>query len=503
MRARALPLGAFLLAIGAGPVTAQLIAIRTVPISQSHQFDLFPSLRMGMGGVSIAIDDSLHDPFSNPAKGARLGSSSFFGSPGLYSVSQGAGAGRTLPLGAWVRSGNWFGGASIAVQQIDLSHSVNTFLATPQSCPACDVAFPGVQLPATARSHGNAFGYAMLGTTVPKLGLSVGASLQWAGLHGVDGVDLLYPGSTGLTQNGHELDLRVGALKRWEGGRALSAVLLHNRFAASHDVSYLDSFWDPGTQGFGQRLRLEENLDQTNTWGAQVEYSWPLRTPGWRLGWVATTNLMSHPKIPNYAIQNIPRDPGTSQAFNLGAGISRSAHASTFALDVVYEPIWSYTWADAAAPLQITDGSTIPAGGKTIENRFHFSNAQFRMGFAQDVAFDQATKEFGFQLGLAVHRIDYSLVQHDNVQATTRRQHEDWVEWTPTWGMSLKFPGWELRYRGSVTNGTGRPGVLPDVVMVNTPDAAGPTILVAPSGPLTLTGVRVMTHQVSIAFPFR
>jgi hypothetical protein len=121
---------------------------------------------------------------------------------------------------------------------------------------------------------------------------------------------------------------------------------------------------------------------------------------------VATTNLMSHPKIPDYEIQNIPRDPGNSQAFNLGAGLSRSAHGSTFALDAVYEPIWSYTWADAAAPLQTSAGATIPAGGKTIENRFRFSNALIRMGFSQDMPFAQDAKAFGFQLGLAVHRID-------------------------------------------------------------------------------------------------
>ena len=36
------------------------------------------------------------------------------------------------------------------------------------------------------------------------------------------------------------------------------------------------------------------------------------------LGWVATTNLMSHPKIPNYEIVNIPRDPGRSTAYNVG-----------------------------------------------------------------------------------------------------------------------------------------------------------------------------------------
>ncbi len=503
MGARALPLGAWFLAICAGPAGAQLISIRTVPISQSHQFDLFPSLRMGMGGVSLAVDDSLADPFSNPAKGARLGASRLFGSPGVYSVSQGAGAGRSLPVGAWVWSDNWFGGASVALQQMDLSENTNRFIPSPLACPVCDSRVPGpaFEPPAAGRTRGNAFGYAMLGMAVPRTGLSLGASVLWAGLHGVDGVDLLYPGSIGLKQNGNALDLRLGALQEWKGGRALSAVVVHNRYAATHNALYLDGFWDPGTQRFSQRPRAEENLDQTNIWGAHLEYSFPLRAPGWRLGWVATTNLMSHPKIPNYAIQNIPRDPGNSEAFNLGVGISRSERASTFALDVLYEPIWSYTWADAAAPVETTRGITIPAGGKTIENRFRFSNALVRMGLAQDLAMDQGTKGVGLQLGLAVHRIDYSLVQNDNVQATTRRQREDWVEWTPTWGLSLRFPAWEVRYRGSVTHGTGRPGVRSsgDVTLANVPG----TILVAPSGPLTLTGVKVMTHQVSISFPFR
>jgi hypothetical protein len=506
MRIRALPLGTFLLAAWAGPVAAQLISIRTVPISQSHQFDLFPSIRMGMGGVSLAVTDSLHDPFSNPAKGVRLGASRFFGSPGVYSVSQGAGAGRTLPVGTWVKSGNWFGGASVALQEMDLSDA-NPFQPFPPSCPQCDVAqilqVQGVQLPSADRSHNNAFGYAMLGMAVPHRGLSFGASVLWSGLHGVDGVDLLYPRSARLTQKGHAVDLRLGALKEWGSGRSLSAVVVHNRFSSAHDVFYFDSFWDPGAQQFAQRPRLEENLDQTNTWGAHLEYSLPLRAPGWRVGWVATTNLMSHPKIPNYEIQAIPRDPGNSEAFNLGVGISKSERSSIFALDLLYEPIWSYTWADAAAPLETSHGTTIPAGGKTIENRFRFSNALLRMGLSQDLDLDQATKGLGFQLGLAVHRIDYSLVQNDNVQATTRRQHEDWVEWTPTWGLSLRFPTWEVRYRGSVTHGTGRPGVRSSGDDVTVADAVPTTILVAPSGPLTLTGVKVMTHQVSVSFPFR
>ena len=32
---------------------------------------------------------------------------------------------------------------------------------------------------------------------------------------------------------------------------------------------------------------------------------------------------MDHPKIPNYEIMNIPRDPGTSWSYNLGVGIAR------------------------------------------------------------------------------------------------------------------------------------------------------------------------------------
>ena len=160
---------AFLLTLLAHGLTrnakAQLITIRTVPISQAEQFDLFPSRNLGMGGVMIALPDTLADPFRNPADAARLRSPRIFGSPALYSVSGNAGAGRALPLGAWIGSGRWFGGLAVALQQVDAGSSSNgpTFGITPipqlppggnqGGLPTID---PG------ARTHGNEFATLML-----------------------------------------------------------------------------------------------------------------------------------------------------------------------------------------------------------------------------------------------------------------------------------------------------------------------------------------------------
>src|SRR5213594_4076255 len=119
------PVGCFtlltLLAVLAHEASAQVIAIRTVPIAQGDQFAIFPSNNFGMGGVSIALPDTLLDPFVNPAKGARLGAAHFFSAPTFYGISHGAGGGRTLPLATIAGSGTWFGGLSLALQEVDAS----------------------------------------------------------------------------------------------------------------------------------------------------------------------------------------------------------------------------------------------------------------------------------------------------------------------------------------------------------------------------------------------
>ena len=493
------------------PVRAQLIQVKTLPLAQGNQFQIFPSANLGMASVSIALADSTFDPFVNPAAGSRIQTSRFFGTPTVYSISRGSGGGRSLPLALLARRANWYGALSLAVQQVDPS-------STPGS--GGDVVFAGDLPPPGGgpfgpvgnfvqpqnEAHGNQYAFASLGHVLTAQRLSIGASVLWNGLHAVDGVDLLYANSRRIEQSGDAVDLRVGALKEWlsdsgKGPRSLQAIVLHNRFASTHTVTYADAIWNPSTQQFNEVPRIEHNEEQTNTWGLQLNYQMPI-APKWSIGWLAVANRASHPKIPTYELTNvpaIPRDPGYTHAYNLGVGVSQLDGAARFGIDLIYEPISSYTWADAAAPTPTIAGDTIAAGGKTIENRFRFHNAWLRLGVEQP--FDEG-KPTSFQLGLILHPIDYRLEQVDNVQLTSRSVRATWWEWTPTWGLALRQPKFELRYQGRATKGAGRPQgqfAFGDVAL----RAAGSSILAAPGGPLFMTDVSTVTHQISLSLPIR
>ena len=499
---------ALLLSVFATPASTQLIPIRTVPLAQGDQFQIFPSHNLGMGSVSIALSDVLQDPFVNPATGARVAGSRFFSAPTVYHLSSDAGAGRSLPLAALVRSGAWYGGLALTLQQVEPSRAPFDRRGFVVALPnALDVA-PAIPEPDT-RAHGNQYVFAMAGKVLPAARISLGASALWSGLHALDGVDLLYAGSRRVAQRGHSLDLRLGLLKEWEGGRALETVLLHNRFAATHDVTYVDLVWDPGLQSMVERARLEQNADRTNTWGLHLKYARPLGggASGWRIGWVATVNRLSHPKIPNYELTNVPvlpRDPGRSLAYDFGIGLSKTRGPATFGVDAIFEPIRSYTWADALAPVTTALGDTIAAGGKTVENRFRFTNAVLRMGVSRDVELRGLGNAAELQFGLVVRSVRYHLAQTDNVQLMQRSLETGWLEWTPTWGLSLRFAEFEIRYRGRVTHGAGRPGLESSPVLWGRDVAfAGGSILAAPTGPLNLTDVSTTTHQISLSLPLR
>ena len=157
----------------------------------------------------------------------------------------------------------------------------------------------------------------------------------------------------------------------------------------------------------------------------------------------------------------------------------------------------------------ITHGIIVPRGRHTVDNDFKFSNALLRLGVGRDATLGgdgTSGVGLGVRAGVAMYSIDYHLDQADRVRGARRSQREHWVEWTPTWGVSFRFPELELHYTGRYTTGVGRPGVaggccaVPDAALQAT---AGPGIIAAPSAPLTLQDVHVVAHQVSFSLPIR
>ncbi len=489
-----------------GSARGQLIPVKTVPVASGDQFLLSPSQNLAMGGVGLALADTLGDPFSNPATGSRITETLFFGSPTFYGISDRNGSGRSLPLGALFTSDRWFGGGSFSIQELEGAERDRFWpvfgVREPWDSFMWPIPEPAQDL--SERSARNLYVSGMLGYRFPDLGLSVAVGASYADLGAVDGVDLLYALSQEIDQSGHISDLRVGVLKEWDSGQSMEAVLTRNKVRMEHDVTYLNLVWEPvppDTFPTPQwRTRIEENLDYTDTWGGHLAFRRPVGSNGWQVGWSLTANVKDHPKIPNYEIQNIPRDPGDTRAYALGGGLAKTEGPACFGVDVFLEPIRSDTWADAAADTTDVYGNTIKTGEKTVENEFVFTNALIRAGASWD--YKLAT----IKGGLRIRSISYELEQFDHIRVEKRNQNESWMEWTPSLGVSLHLQGVTIHYAGRITTGTGRPGTRwTDNRMAEAgfDQALSNDFILAPSGPLTLQDARVTTHQLSVVIPMR
>lgn len=467
---------------------AQVISLKTVPVATGDQFLILPSERLGMGGVSIALDDMLLDPFVNPAKGALIDESVLLGTPTFYGISNANGAGRSLPVTALFRSDRGFGAISFALQQIKSGQRRDVILFSR------DVIWAGPQQRLSEASATNLYVNGTVGRELGESGFSVGAGASWAGLDALDGVEHLYALNNGIAQSGHQGDYRVGLF--WERREQhFEAVVVHNRFNMKHDVSYIDWVWDEATQRTIVTERVETNRDRTRTTGLQLGFSRPITESGWRIGGTWTVNRKTHPKIPNYEIMNIPRDPGISWAYDFGVGIAKSSGPATFGIDVVVEPIWSDTWAEAAADTTDVNGGVIRKGDRTIENEFFFTNVQMRLGLGYEI------EHASFQAGVEVRSYAYTLDQRDHIQDTRRDQEESWMEWSPSIGAKAKFAEFEIGYAGRMTTGSGRPGVV--WTEGRTVNQLSADFIIAPSGPLTLQDAVVITHQITVSVPIR
>jgi hypothetical protein len=460
-------------------IQAQFISVKSLPVVTGDQFFLYPSKNISMGGIGIALDDPWQDPFINPAKGQNIEQTLLFVQPTFYIIEQNLGGARTFPFTLFTRYKDWFFVISASFQQLEGANTANSEWFTSQPFGAGD------------RYNDNSYAFAGMGLELPEKGISAGASIFMADLNAMSGVDLLYNNSIDINQNGEMLEMR-GGLYFKNKTSAFEIVGFYNNFEMLHKVSYWD--WSDALLEMG--TRTERNLDHTNTYGIHLKYKEQFEEEGPSIGAIFTYNWKTHPKIPNYEIMNIPRDPGNTWAYNFGLGIGNENGLSRFGLEFIYEPVWSNTWANALEDIETGSGRTVPAGQKTIENNFTFNNWIARLGFSKSF------KQYELSIGLQLYDRSYTLDQYDYISESLRSQDETWMEKIISWGAVMHFSRFDLKYTGRVLNGSGIPSVASNGPWFDSNikmEAAD--FIAAPSGKMNIDERSAITHQFLVQIP--
>ena len=463
-------------------LAAQHITLKTVPIPLGEQFQILPSRNLGMGSVHIAYDDPWLDPFTNPARANAVDELRIFALPTVYGETNDALGGRSFPIAAQIPGSRLFGTIAFAMQQVD---NPNRFDWVPFQ--------PGESV-FRENSSSNVYAQAGLGARLGRA-TAVGASYYHADLDAVDAVNLLYGQSIAIDQDGSVAEARVGLTHELGRERRLEAIVLRSDVDMTHDVLYQEWTWvnnQPNTRSWN-----ELNEDRTITWGAHLRFTQPLGTQGARIGFIATGNTKSHPKIPNYNVVNIPRDPGNSTAFNFGIGLSSITENTAYSMELIFEPGRSHTWAYADTAIS-TPGGTIEPGGKTVDNQFRYGNWNLAVGVERN------WKHAGFQLGVRMHQTRYSLDQQNFLTDTRRETDERWIEWSPSWGGVVKFDEFDLRYTGRFTaKGSPDAWFRGGIAVPEAAPSPGVDFVVGPTGPVSMPDFRVTMHRLTVSVPFR
>ena len=487
-----------LLSIFAPVLNAQWIPIRTVPLITARQSEMQPSLARGMGNLSIVFDDPLGNLFLNPANAASLTGIVLFTSPthnswtndDRQSVTTDLGSSRypgtsatSIPFGAFLGGSNLFGGGLVAHQAYQTKTSIDraSLLATRAG-----------QLETRDNTENNMYLFGLFGTRCAEGNAAIAGSVTWAQYGAMDGVNLLYPGSVDLSQNGWTVEYKLGAVGTIHERDRLEFLLGRSIARTSHHVTYpVVGFTDirPNSD-----YRTEINKDESSQWLLNASYKRTLHR-GWRVGAGITVNWKDHPKIPNYDLANIPRDPGTSLAYNLGLAALWSDTTSLWGIEYIYEPMTSQTWAEAGEQPANPQDQLLPPTFKTIENFFDFTNHIIRVGHRSHTRHPWLEYRFGAQL----HIYSYSLDQQDNIAGTARSLSTDWVETTLSGGLSATLGDLQLMYTLQLVLGNGLVGTQ-SVTFRVAEAARANDILVAPSGELVVNELTLVTHQLALVY---
>ena len=442
---------------------AQLIPVKTSPIVTGNQLDFLPSDNRAAGAVSIALPDTLHDPFENPALGARLGRGSYFGAPSMYALANNAGNGATLPIGMVRRYGALFGGVAVAVQTIGPAGERSSGGPVPVALGAPS----GTTLVSSSSTNNatNRYATGLLGARLPDSSIAVGIGASYAQLNGMDGADLLFANSSSFTQRGRALNLRAGAVKSWAAGGALSVSVVSDHYDMTQDARGTQFWWDPNTRQTVSSPIAQHNAESRQAWGAGLNVTQPLADSAWRLGAMFIGNRITHPIVPAGGTMDIAGDPTTSNALNIGVGVARATATTRVGLDAIYEPIWSRGF----------------KGGPDTTDRTTFSNVVVRTGFTQTIPLTDPRRFLVLRVGLGVRAVHYRFSPSD----TTTGGTENWTEWTPTWGIAYHSSDVVVHLTWRQTSGLGRPGSLVNntfgfVPTINAPITSGNSTGIVP-----------------------
>lgn len=482
-----------LAAAAAGALDAQLIPVRVVPIAQADQFDIFPSANFGMANVSIALPDSLLNPYHNPALGSRIRRGLYFGSPTFFSVTNDAGSGQTYPLGGFARLGRSFVGGTLALQEINPARS----RASPLPLPVDVLASPLAPVTFNAepnQTQANRHAHGTVGHTFPGQ-ITLAASASWADLRAMEGMELLFTGSHNVRQRGDRSEVRLGLLREW-GSRSLEVVALASRLDMSYVAGYAQLYWDPGTRQQRVQTRDVRSATDTRTTGLHLKYELPAWDSTWRAGAIVTGNQIRDAGAPFYEFMGVPLDASQTRAFNFGAGLSRRRGATTFAVDAILEPVWR-----RASGIADTNSLALFAPGTNVEESyFKFRNVVLRGGVARDIEVPGGDNRLRLQFGAQMRNVNYTLEQHDLLRSVFRERKHSWREWTHAWGTNLVFPRFEFGYQLRLLSGMGRLGVPPADDQIALDRGLFPV-----PGPqsITLYPVRIASHQMFFTVPLR
>lgn len=486
---------------------AQGIPIRTVPIVAINQAEFHLSLARGMGNLSIAFDDPLGDPFINPAKASRIKGVTIFFSPTRNSWSNengrpvftSSGSSKylgtsmsSIPFGGFFQMGNTYAGGFVGYQGYSSKRS------TP--IPGWEFSFPAIRKDIGS----NTYIFGLFGVRFPESNVSIAGSISWADYDAFDGVNLLYPGSYNIKQSGWSRGYKLGILAELTDVDQLEFVAARNVFKARHEVTYpiLFNEFNIDSGPFTQ-TRSERSRDESKGWILHGGYKRRI-DDRWKIGAIVTVNWKEHPKIPNYDLARIPRDPGTSIAYNIGIGAATYGRRSTWGFEYIYEPITSSTWAEAGEGGSLPGSQPLAPDFKTVENFFDFSNHILRIGLQSKTKYAWLENRFGVQL----HFYKYDLNQHDNIRRTSRFFNYDWLEATLSGGLNIKFSNIELMYTLQVILGNGMVGTngqwaqeldtnfFAESARVN-------DFLIAPSGSLVVDKIPLFTHQITFVYRFK